>query len=175
MTEPLKKRNPASGPGFAEQQTKGRGLQEKYIGAPIELLLSRLDGPRKAGKGWACKCPAHAERNASLSIAEGQDGRVLLRCFAGCEPLAIVHALGLELRDLFPQRLPDLTREGRAEARLVWKQAGWAAALNVVAREATVTLIAARMVASGGSLNGEDSHRLSLAVDRIEGARGVLT
>jgi hypothetical protein len=150
-------------------------LQEQFIGAPIELLLSRIQSARRTGKGWSGKCPAHEDRNASLSLAEGTDGRVLLRCFAGCEPLAVVQSLGLELRDLFPKRLPDLSREGRAEARLAWKQTGWAAALNVLDREASVVLIAARMVASGSALTGDDDNRLSLAVERIEQAREVLT
>lgn len=147
---------------------------QQFIGAPIDLLLSRIPSARKAGKGWACKCVAHEDRNASLSIAEGTDGRVLLRCFAGCEPLAIVHALGLELRDLFPQRLPDLTREGRTDARLAWKQTGWHAALNVLSREASVVLIAARMMLAGKTLTDDDGDRLGLAVQRIDGAREVL-
>ena len=147
---------------------------QQFIGAPIDLLLSRIPSARKAGKGWACRCVAHEDRNASLSIAEGADGRVLLRCFAGCEPLAIVHALGLELRDLFPQRLPDLTREGRADARLAWKQTGWHAALNVLSREASVVLIAGRMMLAGKTLSDNDGDRLGLAVQRIDGAREVL-
>ena len=49
------------------------------------------------------KCPAHEDRTASLSINTGDDGRVLIRCHAGCELDAILHAVHLERRDLFPQ------------------------------------------------------------------------
>ncbi|MDA0179738.1 hypothetical protein OJ997_05495 [Solirubrobacter phytolaccae] len=35
-------------------------------------------------------------------MSEGDDRRALLHCFAGCEPRAIVAALGLSWADLFP-------------------------------------------------------------------------
>ena len=38
----------------------------------------------------------------SLSIADGDDGRVLLHCHAGCECRTICEQLGVEMRDLFP-------------------------------------------------------------------------
>jgi DNA-binding transcriptional ArsR family regulator len=44
-----------------------------------------------------------------LSVSEGRDGRVLLKCHAGCDIKAIVQALGLELRDLFPPK-PERAR-----------------------------------------------------------------
>ena len=40
----------------------------------------------------------------SLSVTEGRDGRVLLRCHAGCEFAAIVAAIGLQPADLAPAR-----------------------------------------------------------------------
>jgi hypothetical protein len=64
-------------------------------------LLHRLNGVKKTNSGWSARCPAHEDRNASLSIAEGDGGRVLVRCFAGCDHKKIVAALGLDERDLF--------------------------------------------------------------------------
>jgi hypothetical protein len=69
-----------------------------------EGFVSRLDGVRANGSGWAARCPAHDDRRASLSVAEGEDGRVLVRCHAGCEVAAVVAALGMTERDLFPPR-----------------------------------------------------------------------
>jgi hypothetical protein len=69
---------------------------------PIQGVLSRLSDVRKSGTGWSARCPAHEDRSASLSVAVGDDGRVLLHCHAGCEPAAVARALGLELADLFP-------------------------------------------------------------------------
>jgi 5S rRNA maturation endonuclease (ribonuclease M5) len=63
-------------------------------------LAARLEA-RRNGDGWQSKCPAHEDANPSLSISEGHDGRVLLKCHAGCPTEAIVAALGLKLRDLF--------------------------------------------------------------------------
>ena len=49
----------------------------------------------------------------------------------------------------------------------------WAAALGVLSREATVALIAARMLASGQTLDADDEARLARAVSLIEFVRGV--
>lgn len=58
-----------------------------------------------AGNGkWKSRCPAHEGEGRSLSIGEGADGTVLVRCFAhGCTAKAVVEALGLDLADLFPE------------------------------------------------------------------------
>lgn len=68
-----------------------------------EVVLSRLEAVRKSGEGWTARCPAHDDRTPSLSIAVGNDGRVLLYCFTGCAPEEVARALGLNLRDLFPE------------------------------------------------------------------------
>ena len=64
-------------------------------------FVSHLDGVKRRGTGVSARCPAHEDRHASLGVNEGDDGRVLVRCYAGCETEAIVKALGLELGDLF--------------------------------------------------------------------------
>lgn len=73
---------------------------------PLELVLGKLDRVHRKtdGEGWTARCPAHEDRNPSLTIAEGDDGRVLVTCWAGCTADQVVHALGLELADLFPAR-----------------------------------------------------------------------
>lgn len=75
---------------------------------PTELILSRLDRHIPSGKNrYVACCPAHDDRDPSLSITEAHDGRVLIHCFAGCDALSIVEALGLELSDLYPPELPN--------------------------------------------------------------------
>ena len=72
---------------------------------PIDLFLDRLDGRvRRNGIGYSARCPAHEDRSPSLSFREGEDGRVLLECFAGCPPSDVLDALGLTWTDLFPAR-----------------------------------------------------------------------
>lgn len=63
--------------------------------------IARRFQARPSGHGWIARCPAHADRRPSLSIREGRDGRVLMRCHAGCETQAIVDTLGLRVHDLF--------------------------------------------------------------------------
>ncbi len=67
----------------------------------VGTVLDRLDRVRRTGKGWSARCPAHEDRDPSLSIAEGADGQVLLYCHAGCALEDVVRALRLELSDLF--------------------------------------------------------------------------
>jgi putative DNA primase/helicase len=88
---------------------------------PIETLLGRLPDARKSGNGWSARCPAHEDRKASLSVSETDDGIVLLKCHAGCDTDQIVEAIGLKLRDLFPEQ-PDwaarrIARNGRSHGK----------------------------------------------------------
>jgi hypothetical protein len=71
----------------------------------VEKLLERLDGVRRIGAArWSASCPAHDDRHPSLSVSELDDGRVLLHDHAGCEPRAVLRAIGLDFEDLFPER-----------------------------------------------------------------------
>src|SRR5262249_23926441 len=87
------------------RESKRMSLQspeEDAVTTPVVRFLERLEGVRRSGGGWSARCPAHDDRNSSLSVGEGEDGNVLVRCFAGCSVEAIVASVGLELRDLFP-------------------------------------------------------------------------
>ncbi len=55
--------------------------------------IAKALGGRKAGSGWTARCPAHDDRNPSLSISTGKDGKVLLRCHAGCDQAQVIDAL----------------------------------------------------------------------------------
>lgn len=55
--------------------------------------LARQLHTRKTGTGWSAKCPAHDDREPSLSISQAADGKVLVKCHAGCEQEAVVEAL----------------------------------------------------------------------------------
>jgi hypothetical protein len=66
----------------------------------ITDLLTRFPTARKSGTGWQTRCPAHKDRNPSLSISEGRNGGVLVHCHAGCPTEAVLGAVGLTLADL---------------------------------------------------------------------------
>ena len=67
----------------------------------INEILHRLQGVKGGGGQWSARCPAHDDRQNSLSVAVGDDRRILLRCHAGCSVEAITGALGLSVKDLF--------------------------------------------------------------------------
>lgn len=48
---------------------------------------------KRVGAGWIARCPAHDDRNPSLSIRATADGTAILKCFAGCERSAILDHL----------------------------------------------------------------------------------
>ena len=116
-------------------------------------LLSRLDGVRHAGeKQWKACCPAHDDRHPSLSIRETHDGTLLVKCWAGCSAKEIVAAIGLELRDLFPNSMPPLRNMPSREA---------------IQFERMIVQLGSPHVAPG-NLSESDLARLELAVLRLK-------
>ena len=83
--------------------TPSRGAARASHARP---LLDRLEKVTDRGGGhfMAC-CPAHDDRNPSLSVRETND-RVLVHCFAGCSAGQVVAAAGLSLADLYPNSPP---------------------------------------------------------------------
>ena len=58
----------------------------------VHELLQGLQA-RRSGSGWMARCPAHEDRNPSLSISIGQDGQILVHCHAGCKQTDVIAAL----------------------------------------------------------------------------------
>lgn len=77
----------------------------------LDTILPRLKAVKRSNGSATARCPAHDDQRASLSLSTGNDGRVLVRCHAGCSTPQIVAALGLTVRDLFP---PDAGSTGSA-------------------------------------------------------------
>jgi hypothetical protein len=82
---------------------------------PINKLLSRLKRVHGRDGQWSALCPSHDDHSPSLSISEADDGRVLIKCHAGCSVEAIAAKVGLSLRDLFTDA--SQSHEKRAAAR----------------------------------------------------------
>lgn len=74
------------------------------------VALASLNG----GRGTTIRCQAHNDRNPSLSISSGDEGRILVNCHAGCAPETVVAALGLTLADLMADIKPKESRKGGA-------------------------------------------------------------
>ncbi|MCL2644312.1 MAG: DNA primase [Betaproteobacteria bacterium] len=134
---------------------------------PIETLLSRLGKVRPSGTGrWAACCPAHDDRNPSLSIRELDDGRALVHCFAGCQVSDVLAAIGLSLPDLFPERL----HEHFAPEHRPFPAAD---VLCILSFEVLLVAASGASVMAGEPLSQKEHDRLMLAVERIQMAVDV--
>ncbi len=67
-------------------------------------IAMALGGKRMGNGSYMCRCPCpiheHGDRNPSLSVTDGRNGKLLLHCFAGGSYDEIVSAL--EARGLQP-------------------------------------------------------------------------
>lgn len=71
-------------------------------------LLSRLHKVKRNGANkWMACCPAHDDRTPSLAIRVTDDNRILIHCFAGCDPLSILNAISMGMADLQPRLTAD--------------------------------------------------------------------
>ncbi len=84
---------------------------------PLDRVLERLPTHRRRPDGgYSACCPAHHDKNPSLSVSEGDSGAVLLTCHAGCPLEAVLDGLGLTKADLFVR-----SRSGGGEPASTWK------------------------------------------------------
>ena len=72
-----------------------------------ETIAKALSG-RKAGSGWSARCPAHDDHTPSLSLRDTGDGKVLVRCHAGCDQNEVI--AHLKSSGLWTQNIPRLFR-----------------------------------------------------------------
>lgn len=134
----------------------------------IEDILSRLEKVRRTGPvNWIACCPAHGDRNPSMTLRDAEDGKILVNCKAGCSFEEIVNALGIGWEPWFPPKqkndfYPPIRRPFPA-----------ADVLEALADEAMVVSVAAANVAHGVELSPEDMERVWEANCRIQQAREV--
>lgn len=134
---------------------------------PVENLISRLDKVKGRNGSWTARCPAHADKGPSLAVREGEDGRVLLHCFAGCETASVLGAIGMDMTDLFP---PDEKRR-EVTSKPSMKPAFFASDLmRIIHVEALVVQIVAFDIANGKTPNEETRERMLTAYQRIDEA-----
>src|SRR5262249_61177390 len=89
---------------------------------------------------WMARCPAHDDREPSLAITDARDGKVRVRCHAGCNQQDVIAALRargvwdageerlirfLHKSDREPPLEPDSDAMRRTEAALVVWRASW--------------------------------------------------
>lgn len=106
----------------------------------LDRLLGRLEAVAPNGTGWMARCPAHDDRNPSLSVTLGQNGGGLLHCFAGCTTDSVLAKLNLSMSDLMPAG-DGVEVEGRSDRRRKIYPTP-AAAAQAVARAAKQVVVA---------------------------------
>lgn len=155
--------------------THSRESAAARVSAPLSLdaFLAPLRKVRRLGadKAIAC-CPAHEDRSPSLSVTQAGD-RLLLKCFGGCRTEDVLAAMGLTWADVMPPRNMPETPEERRKVRQLMREANWAAALEVLALEAKIVLLAGQTYAPLKLLAEDDQARLEKAVHLIDGAAAV--
>jgi hypothetical protein len=136
---------------------------------PIDIMLGRLDGVKQIRPDrWQARCSAHDDRSPSLAISETPDGTILLKCWAGCAADAIVRALGLELKDLFPPRFDyQATSKGKAPRYSASE------VVKTAVTEATIIALGYRALQRGEELSQPDQGRVELAIGALDNLREV--
>ena len=140
----------------------------------IGNLLNRLEKVKGKKGRWTACCPAHADRSPSLAITALDDGRILLKCFAGCSAYEIVSAVGMDMQDLFPKeellgKKPD-NQAIKSERRPFYATD----LMKIIHFEALITSIAAFDMAEGRQISPKDKKRLKTAFTRINEAVSYL-
>ena len=68
----------------------------------FDEVLSRFDVKSRSNGTAQAICPAHDDRNASLSISRADNGGVVFKCHAECETKNVLFAAGLDWPDVQP-------------------------------------------------------------------------
>ena len=57
----------------------------------VAEIAIALGDARREGRAWRCRCPLHGGR--SLTLRDGDLGRVLVTCWGGCDRLDVLAEL----------------------------------------------------------------------------------
>jgi hypothetical protein len=136
----------------------------------IGNLLNRLEKVQGKKGRWTACCPAHVDKSPSLAITQLDDGRILLKCFAGCSAYEVVSAVGMDMTDLFPK--DNLVGNKITNHAIKPERRPFYATdlLKIIQFEALITSIAAFDLAEGRQVSDTDRKRLKTAFERINEA-----
>lgn len=134
----------------------------------IEKILGNLQKVKRSGNNsWLGCCPAHDDRSPSLSVTDNGNGMVMLRCFAGCETIDVLGALGLDWDDVMPPKQPV---ERIQTVKPIKHKIYATDALEIVRREAQIVVMAAMDITKGVKIEQAEMDRIKLAMNRINTA-----
>jgi hypothetical protein len=131
----------------------------------ITTLLDQLPRVRQtAPLRWASGCPLHGSKGRPVSIRELDDGRILLHDFGGCSTSDVLAALGLGMKDLFPDGVRGNFKPSRHRVSAH-------DLLEVIGEEADVVAVVGADMVDRKSIDDVSWARLAKAVSRISRAR----
>lgn len=137
--------------------------QPNYTTNNLDRFLNQLHKVKQTGHDqYIAICPSHADKHPSLAIRQTDDGKILIKCFAGCSAHEVVSAVCLSLSDLFPKE--------STYSSPIKNPFPAASVLRCIQTEALIVVTAACNIANGVTLSNEDLQRLVLAASRIGGA-----
>ncbi len=128
----------------------------------LDTILNQLDKVKAYGNNkWLACCPAHNDKHPSLKVTMTDDGKILIKCWAGCDISAVLKALSIEMADLFPDKIsytkgskPPKFNRIELFDRLVY--------------EALILYVAIQQLQQGKPLNDVDALRVEQAMSFID-------
>ena len=127
----------------------------------IEIFLSRLDGVKAKGNGkWIAKCPAHADKSPSFAVSQASDGKILIKCWAGCESSEILAAMGLKWSDLSPTKYDKKKSD--------FPSFNTYEMFPLLVQEALILFLANKELSQGKLLNAVDLARVEQASETVQ-------
>lgn len=128
-----------------------------------DTLLNALVKVKQTNQStWIACCPAHDDKNPSLSIRQVDDGRILIHCFAGCSAFEILDSIGLSFADVHPKSNLGST------FKPLRKIFDTHTALQLLQFESSLVLEYARTINRDERTTDQDFNRLFKAVERIQ-------
>jgi hypothetical protein len=135
-----------------------------------DKFLAQLTKVKRTGReSWIACCPAHEDKNPSMTVTEKDDGRVLIHCFAGCSVDSILGAVGMTFSDIYPEREADPYQPNKPE-RMPFNPRD---VLAAVSTESLIVALSGAQVANGEPLDDVNRKRLMLAVERLQDAARI--
>ena len=130
----------------------------------VNKILNKLEKVKSNGNGsfMAC-CPAHADRSPSLSVKDNGDGRIMLKCFAGCETIDILQTIGLDWDDVMPPKIEKPVHVIKSKEHKIYITD----AINIIRNESRIITLAAIDIQKNIKMSEAEVNRVKIAMNRI--------
>jgi hypothetical protein len=127
----------------------------------VNNLLSRMKKVKTRGRDkWMACCPAHEDKNPSLAITLDK-GKILMKCWSGCDVESILGAIGLEFKDIMPEQ-PLYQRSSGKKPTMYATDA-----LRILKVESMIITMCALDIKHKRPIADDDMDRVMLAMERI--------